>query len=178
MRKQEVKSARCREYVHQMTPELGAYFANHCYKDGSLYVLFAGYIRKDEDTTWVCVHDQMPELSVLCLQMILTYHSEVVKRSEYRHQMLKILSLEPEMSANRLASMIHQPVSWIVAMLGVNEKLNLLTMPLASAYALSKWPSPPEELMQKAQRMKAAEFIPYFYERLREFRESQRKKRA
>ncbi len=180
MKKREVKNHVCREHVNLMTTDPLAYRDNHAYKDGNLYVLFTGQVRADEGTTWLIVHDQPSELSILCLQIIHTYHTEAVKKSQYQKQLIKILSIEPELSANRLASMVHQPVSWIKSMLSIDEKINLLTMPLASAYSLSKWPNAPDDLMDKAMRMKPSEFIPIFHNRLKEFRVAQRegKKRA
>lgn len=121
---------------------------------------------------------------VLEAQIMTNIHKIETKPVEYSNQLKRILTRNPLMTENELATKLGKSPTWVKERLGLTKITNPEIqaavdngdMPLANAYALAKLPGDEQQaFLARAMTTPPAEFVPAATARVKELKDASRK---
>ncbi len=141
---------------------------------------------QDAGLSEIPVHiKNMDEIGVMMAQMMANVHTVETKPVEYSRQLVRILALDPLLTATQLATQLAKSPTWLNDRLGLTKlepsiastvdegKINL-----TNAYALSKLPVEEQaQFLDRAITMAPAQFVPLANGRAKELRDAKRQGR-
>lgn len=128
------------------------------------------------DTIPCQVFSDMDDKTVKVAQLIGNIHKVETKPVEYSRQLMRILSDDPMLSINKLASMLNKTPTWLSERLGLVKLKDDLAklvdegkINLSNAYALAKLPEEEQDnFKERAMTMNPQEFVPVVQARKKE----------
>jgi ParB/RepB/Spo0J family partition protein len=141
---------------------------------------------QDAGLSEIPVHiKNMNEIGVMMAQMMANVHTVETKPVEYSRQLVRILALDPLLTATQLATQLAKSPTWLNDRLGLTKLDSSIAgivdegkINLTNAYALSKLPTEEQAtFLDRAITMPPAQFVPLANTRAKELRDAKRQGR-